>query len=265
MYPDPTPRPALQDLRNRIRQLERGGQRVMRVLPFRLAEIDDRLPSGGLALGAVHEVAEGGDLGVIHAAAATLFVAGILSRMTGPVLWCLRASDLFAPALSQVGLDANRVIYAEAPDEKTLPLLVEEGLRHRGLAAVVGELAKLPMVASRRMQIAAEHSGVTAIILRRWRSPAAAAAEVGQPTSAVTRWRVSALPSSPLPAPGIGRRRWRVELVRCRGGGTGEWDMEGCDEEGRLGLLANLADGSSSRQGTLVEEPPRQAKLRIGA
>lgn len=264
MYPDYPPRPALQDLRNRIRQLERGEQRVMRVLPFGLAKIDDRLPSGGLALGAVHEVAEGGDLGVIHAAAATLFVAGILSRMTGPVLWCLWAPDLFAPALSQVGLNANRVIYAESPDEKTLPLLVEEGLRHRGLAAVVGELAKLSMVASRRMQIAAEHSGVTAIILRRWRSPVVAAAEFGQPTAAVTRWRISALPSAPLPAPGIGRMRWRVELVRCRGGKTGIWEMEGCDEEGRLGLPAHLADGSDSRQGSVSQEPAREARVRLG-
>lgn len=264
MHPEPRPSTALQDLRNRIHQLETGGRSAMRVLPFGISEVDDRLPGGGLALGAVHEVAEGGDLGAIHAAAATLFVAGILARMTGPVLWCLRAPDLFAPALSHVGLNPNRVIYADAPDEKTLPLLVEEGLRHRGLAAVVGELAKLPMVASRRMQIAAEHSGVTAIILRRWRSPAAAATEIGQPTAAVTRWRVSALPSSPLPAPGIGRRRWRVELVRCRGGGAGEWDIEGCDEEGRLGLLAHLADGSASRQGTLIEGTSRAVGLRFG-
>lgn len=261
----PDPRSAIQDLRNRIRQIENGGGRTVRVLPFEISEIDDRLPSGGLALGAVHEVAQGGDLGSSHAAAATLFVAGILARMTGPVLWCLRTPDLFAPALSHVGLNPNRVIYADAPDEKMLPLLLEEGLRHRGLAAVVGELAKLPMVASRRMQIAAEHSGVTAIILRRWRSPAAAAVEVGQPTAAVTRWRVSTLPSSPLPTPGIGRRRWRVELVRCRGGGAGEWDIEGCDEEGRLGLPAHLADGSASRQGALIEGTSRQVGLRFGS
>ncbi|WP_431858740.1 ImuA family protein [Azospirillum sp.] len=261
----PQPPPALQDLRSRIRQIETGGKTAGRVLPFGLPEIDGGLPGGGLALGTVHEVVEGGDLGVLHAAAATLFVAGVLARMAGPVLWCLRAPDLFAPALSQVGLNANRVVYAESPDEKTVPLLVEEGLRHRGLAAVVGELAKLSMVASRRMQIAAEHSGVTAIILRRWRSPAVAAAEFGQPTAAVTRWRISALPSAPLPAPGIGRMRWRVELVRCRGGRTGVWEMEGCDEEGRLGLPAHLADGSDSRQGSVSQEPAREARAKLGA
>ena len=261
----PQPPPALQDLRSRIRQIEMGGKTAGRVLPFGFPKIDGALPGGGLTLGAVHEVVEGGDLGVLHAAAATLFVAGVLTRMAGSVLWCLRAPDLFAPALSQVGLNANRVIYAESPDEKMLPLLVEEGLRHRGLAAVVGELAKLSMVASRRMQIAAEHSGVTAIILRRWRSPIVATAEFGQPTAAVTRWRISALPSAPLPAPGIGRMRWRVELVRCRGGKTGVWEMEGCDEEGRLGLPAHLADGSDSRQGSVSQEPAREGRVRLGA
>lgn len=259
----PQPPPLIQDLRERVRRLEAGGKVAARVLPFGVPRIDGGLPGGGLALGALHEVAGGGDLGVIHAAAASLFVAGLLARMTGPVLWCLRAPDLFAPALAQAGLNANRVIYAEAPDEKTLPLLVEEGLRHRGLAAVVGEVAKLPMVASRRLQITAEQSGVTAIILRRWRS-LTAAAEFGQPTASVTRWRISALPSSPLAAPGIGRRRWRVELVRCRGGGIGAWDLEGCDETGCLGLPAELGDGSDSRQGPPVQEP-REAGLRVGA
>lgn len=264
----------LQALRDRIRRIETGGDRTVRALPFGVAEVDDRLPGGGLALGAVHEVAGSESAEDIDTPAAVLFVAGILARMTGPVLWCLRTADLFAPALSQVGLKANRVIYAQAPDDKMLPLLVEEGLRHGGLAAVVGELATLPMVTSRRLQIAAERSGVTAIVLRRrhgsgHRAAPRITAEDHQPTAAVTRWRVCVLPSSPLPAPGpalgIGRPRWRVELVRCRGGVGGVWEMEGCDAEGRLGLPAQLADGSYSRQGTEAAAQPWDAQLRRGA
>lgn len=263
----------LQGLRDRIRRIEAGGERTVRALPFGVAEIDDRLPGGGLALGVVHDVAEGGSVEGVDTPAAVLFVAGILARMTGPVLWCLRTADLFAPALSQVGLKANRVIYAQAPDEKILPLLVEEGLRHGGLAAVVGELATLPMVTSRRLQIAAERSGVTAIVLRRRRgsggqatarNDARTAIQDHQPTAAVTRWRVCVLPSSPLPAPGIGRARWRVELVRCRGGVGGVWEMEGCDAEGRLGLPAQLADGSDSRQDAPVAAQPWDVQLRRG-
>lgn len=253
----------LQGLRDRIRRIEAGGERTVRVLPFGTPEIDARLPGGGLALGCVHDVAGGDSTEGVDTPAAVLFVAGVLARMTGPVLWCLRTADLFAPALSQVGLKANRVIYAHSPDEKTLPLLVEEGLRHGGLAAVVGELAALPMVASRRMQIAAERSGVTAIVLRRRRGAGdRVTRQDQQPTAAVTRWRVSALPSSPLPAPGIGRMRWRVELARCRGGVGGVWEMEGCDEEGRLGLPAPVADGSVARQDAPGWEQPWGAQLR---
>lgn len=267
----------LQALRDRIRRIETGEDRTVRALPFGVAEIDDRLPGGGLALGAVHEVAGSESAEDIDTPAAVLFVAGILARMTGPVLWCLRTADLFAPALSQVGLKANRVIYAQAPDEKLLPLLVEEGLRHGRLAAVVGELATLPMVTSRRLQIAAERSGVTAIVLRRrhgsaGRTTGRTTAGDHQPTAAVTRWRVCALPSSPLPASGpalgpalgIGRPRWRVELVRCRGGVGGVWEMEGCDAEGRLGLPAQLADGSDSRQDAPVAAQPWDVQLRRG-
>jgi len=93
------------------------------------------------------------------------------------------------------------------------------------LGAVVAEVAKLSMTASRRLQLAAERSGVIGIAVRRWRRQAEAGA-FGQPTAAVTRWRVSALPSTPLPVPGIGRPRWRLELIRCRAGEGAEFEVE---------------------------------------
>jgi hypothetical protein len=105
----------------------------------------------------------------------------------------------------------DRVIYVEAGDEKSVLICFEEGLRHGGLGAVVAEVARLSMTASRRLQLAAEGSGTIGIAIRRWRRPAEAA-DFGQPTASVTRWRVSALPSTPLPVPGVGRARWQVEL-----------------------------------------------------
>ena len=63
--------------------LERPVARVGGVLPFGVAEVDAWLPEGGLALGALHEVAGGGADGVM-AAAATLFVAGVLARLERP-------------------------------------------------------------------------------------------------------------------------------------------------------------------------------------
>ena len=106
-------------------------------------------PGGALPLGALHEIAGGGN-GAIDGAAAALFAAGIAARTRGKVLWCLTRTRLVAPALAQAGLNSDRVIYLEGGDEKTILACFEEGLRHGGLGAVVGEVARLPMTASRR-------------------------------------------------------------------------------------------------------------------
>ena len=231
-------------LRTRIAHIEASHRPKVGVLPFGVAAMDAALPQGGLALGALHEVAGGGD-GAVDGAAAALFAAGIAARLSGQVLWCVTRPDLFAPALRQVGLGADRVLYLEAGDEKSLLACFEEGLRHGSLTAVVAETARLSMTVSRRLQLAAETSGVTALAVRRWRR-AAEAADFGQPTAAATRWRVTPQPSSPLPAPGVGRARWFVELIRCRAGDCAEFSLEACDEEGRLALPAELADRSAA-------------------
>jgi protein ImuA len=240
----PRARHALDEVREQIRMLEAGRGPRHGHLPFGIEAIDARLPGGGLALGALHEIAGGGN-GALDGAAAALFAAGILARTSGQVLWCLARRDLFAPALAQLGLHPDKVIYADVGDEKTVLACFEEGLRHGGLGGVVGEVAKLPMAASRRLQLAAEASGTLAIAIRRWRR-SAEAYDFGQPTASATRWRISALPSAALPVPGIGRPRWLVELIRARAGGCAEFMVEACDETGRLAVPADLAYGPAA-------------------
>jgi protein ImuA len=125
--------------------------------------------------------------------------------------------DLFAPALAQAALAADRVIYVESGDEKSVLARFEEAQRHSKLGAVVAEVSRLSMIASRRLRLAAEGSGVIRLALRRWRRQVEAA-DFGESTASTTRWRLSALPSTRLPVPGVGRARWRLELVRCRRG-----------------------------------------------
>lgn len=242
-----TASPAIVELRERIAHLEDGASgRGREALPFGLPEIDRRLPGGGLALGSLHEVAGGGNAAVDGAAAA-LFAAGIAARSRGKVLWVVTRRDLFAPALAQAGLAPDRVIYVEAGDERALLGCFEEGLRHGGLGAVVAETAHLPMTASRRLQLAAEGSGTIGLAIRRWRRQADAA-EFGQPTASVTRWRISVLPSAPLPVPGIGRPRWRLELVRCRAREGASFEVEACDDKGRIALFSEMADRSPQKE-----------------
>jgi protein ImuA len=266
----------LADLRLRIARLDRSrsagrtskadetGQDPV-VLPFGIDAMDRHLPGRGLVLSCLHEIAAAGPE-VEHGAAASLFVAGLVARMEGMVLWVIEQRDLSAPGLAAAGLHPDRLIIAEAGRAeagKAVLLVMEEGLRHRGLAAVVGEVhGRLGLTASRRLQLAAEAGGVTGFALRRvarGNDPVLAEAN-----AAVTRWRISALPSAPAipPAPdvpGLGRARWQVELLRCRGGEPSSWIMEACDAAGRLGM----ADAASGRPAARFQHRER-GRDRIG-
>lgn len=84
----PAASPAIAALRERVARLEGGPARNRATLPFGVPRIDKVLPGGGLALGALHDVA-GGRNGAIDGAAAALFAAGIAARAKGKVLWCV--------------------------------------------------------------------------------------------------------------------------------------------------------------------------------
>jgi protein ImuA len=235
----------IEELRERIGHLEGGHGCKRQILPFGVAEIDERLPGGGLVCGALHEIAGGGS-GTVDGAAASLFVAGIAARSKGKVLWCLTRPDLFAPALAQAGLHPDRVIYCEADREEDVLASMEEGLSFGGLAAVVGELVRLPMTASRRLHLAAERTGTMGLVVRRWRRQTEAA-DYGNPTASTTRWRISVLPSEPLPVAGVGRARWLAELMRVKAGECAEFEIGACDDKGRVCLLPISVDGSPSQ------------------
>ncbi|MBP8232122.1 MAG: damage-inducible protein [Rhizorhabdus sp.] len=238
-----TPQPSLASLRDEIGRIEKRQPGPRKALSFGIPAVDAVLPGHGLARGALHEIAGGGEQAVFGAAP-TSFTAGIAARLAGQVLWCMRQRDLHAPALSQAGLGPDRVIYVDAAGDQQVLQAMEEGLRCRGLGAVVGELSTLDMTASRRLQLAAADTGVMALALRRWRDARSADAYGRQPTAATTRWRVTPVPSRALPVPGVGRPVWHVELMRCRGAGARSWIMEACDASGRLDLAADLADRS---------------------
>jgi protein ImuA len=235
-------------LEGRVGGMMAGGQ----ALAFGLPAIDRVLPGGGLARGALHEVGGGGAGMAPGNEAALAFLAGIAARLSGPVLWVVPRMDLFAPGLATAGLAPERVLFAEAPSDKAMLAVMEEGLRHAGLAAVIGEVARIGLTPSRRLHLAAGASGVTALLLCRQMAEA--------PSAAVTRWRVAGMPrpraaGEPWHEEGsgltsdMGRARWRLDLLRCRGGAGAEglsWMVEACDAQGRLDLVAGLADGSAA-------------------
>ncbi|SFS12618.1 ImuA family protein [Sphingomonas jatrophae] len=225
-------------IRAEVRAIERVGTLAeVPALPFGLPEIDGRMADGGIAAGALHEAA-GAEDHLADEAAATLFLAGIAARFDGTVLWALARRDLFAPALQQAGLPPERVLYAEARTDADVLAVMEEGLRHGSLGAVIGEVTRAGLTASRRLQLAAEEKGVPALLLRRRRR--SQPEPFVEPSAAATRWTLAPAPSPPLAAgvPGLGRAHWHLRLVRQRGGDPFDLTVEANDGAGRLALPA---------------------------
>jgi protein ImuA len=124
----------------------------------------------------------------------------------------------------------SRLIHVAAKTPEDALFALEEGVRCRDFAFVVGEIAGNPraldFVASRRLSLAAERHGVPLWLVR--------LDAKHDLSSARMRWDVRSAPS-PHPrwnpaAPGS--PSWRAELFRARGHPPGEWILR--DEGNRL-------------------------------
>lgn len=187
----------LEELRCRVRKLERREPVGMVPLPLAVPAIDAVLPKGGLPLACLHEVAEATTPGPATGFAAML-LAHLVSHAGGAVLWCSAGRDLHGPGLACFGLHPDRMIVLRARNDREILWAAEEGLRCPGLVAVLAETRGIPgLTATRRLQLAAEATGVTGILLlRRQDRPA--------PSAAATRWRIAAAPGSPRGSTGLG-------------------------------------------------------------
>ena len=152
----------------------------------------------------------------------------------------------------------HRLIHVAARTPEDALFAMEEGLRCRDLAAVVGEVSGNPraldFTASRRLTLTAEKHGVPLLLVR-----LDAQAEL---SSARMRWRLESAPSSPprwnVAAPG--RPAWRAELFRARAHPPGEWILR--DEPERLAAERlpesgpeTASDASTPDHGDLVRGP----------
>ncbi|MET0363149.1 MAG: protein ImuA [Sphingobium sp.] len=209
------------------------------VLPFGIAELDERLAARGLDGAGLHEIA-GATPNWSDDAAATLFAAGIAARFAAgsglTVLWALTRFDLCAPGLEQAGLGPDKILYAQGARNADVLALAEDGLRDGSLACVVAEVKMADQTATRRLQLAACDGRTPMLLYRRYRSKNVS--PLIQPSSAMTRWSIGCAASERLPYAGVGRARWSVECVRQRGGNPFSLLVEASDDQGRLALPA---------------------------
>jgi protein ImuA len=232
-------------LREQVRRLERAhsvARAGRRAAPTGLPEIDALLPEGGLLTGALHEIEAGPTPSgrvAPHDGPALGFAAHVLGRFgVGTILWCrqplLGDAMPYASTLS-AWLDPSRLLMVTARREEDLFWAMEEGLRTPGIAAVVGETHAADPTAGRRLSLAAEKSGIPALLLRPQPAP---------PQSVcTTRWRVSSAPSPEVPGiEMLGAPRWQVELRRNRFGTPSveempTWLLEWNDETHHLAVV----------------------------
>jgi protein ImuA len=172
-----------------------------------------------------------------------------------------RAGQLYAPGLAGLGLDPNRLIVVEPPSRALRLWALAEAVRLPGLAAVVAELEAVDFTASRRLQLAAARSGVTAFLL----AEEDVAPTQREATAARTRWRVTAMTSAA--AIGVGRPRWRLELLRGPGAASGTWIVEPTHDGFRHPALASATatSGTAPRAGAVAALlRDRSPRARVG-
>jgi len=140
----------------------------------------------------------------------------------------------------------HRLIHVAAVTPEDALFALEEGLRCRDLAFVIGEIAgnprSLDFTASRRLSLAAEKHGTALWLVR-----LDARADLG---SARMRWRAAAAPSPPPhwnpQAPG--RATWSAELFRAHTFQPGHWTLRDDGHD----LNAELPASGAPDHGDLV-------------
>ena len=147
----------------------------------------------------------------------------------------------------------HRLIHVAAATPEDALFALEEGLKCRDLACVIGEIAGNPraldFTASRRLSLMAEKHGAMLWLVRLDAVP--------DLSSARMRWQARAAPS-PRPrwnpaAPGTAT--WHAELFRARAHVPGEWMLS--DDDGTLRLTPDP-------EHTAAPDPVRVVRATVG-
>ncbi len=201
---------------------------------------------------------EGSGAGLALALARDALAAAGEGEETRQVLWVQdRAAIRLGgrPCLAGLPPDLrHRLIHVAAATPEDALFALEEGLKCRDLACVIGEIAGNPralsFTASRRLSLTAEKHGVRLWLVRLDAEP--------DLSSARMRWQARAAPSAaPRWNPAApGTATWHAELFRARAHAPGQWSLS--DDAGTL-RLAGDPDFE-----TAAPDPVRLARPTVG-
>jgi len=175
-------------------------------------------------------------------------ISGQISGQEGTLLWVQdreaqrRTGRPYRPGLPPAF--RRRIVHVAAKTAQDALFAMEEGVKCRELAGVIGEIAGNPkafdFTASRRLTLAAERHGVPLLVVRvdaaRDLSSARMRWEARQVPSARPRWNAAA-PGAPA---------WRAELFRARAYAPGEWILRDDGTCPTIGLAAERVESGAA-------------------
>ncbi len=206
---------------SRVSPLEQKGGSLRLGVPA----LDSTL-QGGLAFGALHELAPAGPLQLGAAFGFALAIAALAAADEGRQALCiqtdfgaLEGGTPYGLGLDRLGLSLDRLLILRVAHPRDALWAFEEALKCPALAATLAELPEAgiaaDLVATRRLSLAAQAGGGLGLLLRHRLSPL--------PTAAITRWQVAAALSQPDRFGGLGRTGFDLSLDRNRRGHGGRW------------------------------------------
>jgi len=215
----------------------------------------DAALGGGLAFGALHELAPAQPRDAGAAAGFALALAALV-RGEHPLLWVqtdfarMETGALYGSGLDLFGFSSSRLILVTVPRAVDVLWAMEEALRSRVMA--IGEVPHDldDLTVTRRLSLSARDSGGLGLILRQ---------HLFNASAATTRWEITAVPSLRDCFGGLGRTAFVASLTKNRRGRCGRWlltwDHHACV------FLPALSVGVAETAG---DRPDRAPLIRAG-
>ncbi len=182
--------------------------------------VDSCLPEVGLSRAGLHEIEP---LYPSNMPSLTGFTFGLLSRLRSsqPIIWCVTAQQvgdyghLYAFGLERYGISPAQIVFARVNHPLHLHFALEEALKTKGVAAVIGEGPRPNFTGSRRLSLLAKTRKTPCLLM-------SSQSDGGRGSAALTRWQITSTPGveDPLDPFGPGLPTWFVALPRARGGRT---------------------------------------------
>ena len=198
----------VEQLRERIRQLQAAPRRYLAVLRTGMEAVDALLPAGGFPLGQAVELCGEAASGRTSLALRAVAAAHREERLCA---WVDGPRELYPPAAVALGVDLERllIVRPKAPEQRVWAAV--QLARSGAFACVVldltrgvgasGRMSRVALAEARKLADAAERGGGLLLLLT---SPEA-------PADGMTRLRTEAQDG----------KDWSVEVVRSRQGGSG--------------------------------------------